>query len=257
MAIGSFFHFRGWKSFGWLTFALAGLTLSGVADDQIQLKSGSALSGQITGVSGGQVGIDTQTSNGGAAHLTYDLSIIQSVTMAPPAGAVISKDASPADVVAALEPLVAKYAGLPADWVVDAMGQLADAYDQLGQADKAAAISTQISQLYANTPYQSEAIAGNAKLDLEQGKVADAMAALQPLINTANQNLAPSPSDGRLYAHAFLVYGQALQAQKQYAQALEAYLTVKTMFYQNPVLVERANQLADALRKIDPTVRVD
>jgi hypothetical protein len=80
---------------------------------------------------------------------------------------------------------------------------------------------------------------------------------LQPIIDQANQDLAPSQSEGGLYATAFLVYGQALEAQKKLEQALEAYLTVKTMFYQNPALADQADQMAKKLRDQNPGLGVE
>jgi tetratricopeptide (TPR) repeat protein len=185
------------------------------------------------------------------------LSDIQAVDMAPPAAVTQSKKAAPAEKISLLEPVLKVYAGLPADWVLDAMGDLADAYDAQGQGQKSAAVYAQINQLYPNSPYQKEALVGEAKTDLQAGKIDDALATIKPLIDQANQNIAPSPADGRLFASAFLVYGQALQQQKQYAQALEAFLTVKTMFYQSPALVDQADQLAQALQKQNPDVSVD
>jgi tetratricopeptide (TPR) repeat protein len=227
------------------------------ADDTVILKAGSTVTGQVTGVSDGQLTISTRTPNGGTAQLTFYLADIRSIEMAPPAAVAQLKDASPAQVIATLQPIVKEYAGLPADWVVDAMGQLADAYDTSGQSDRAAAAYAEINQFYPDSPYQNEAVAGTAKLDLQQGKIDAALALLRPLVDKANQDLAPSPAEGRLYANVFLVYGQALQAQKHFSQALEAYLTVKTMFYQNPALADRADQLAKALQAQNPGVGVD
>ena len=48
-----------------------------------------------------------------------------------------------------------------------------------------------------------------------------------------------------------------LEAQKKFPQALEAYLTVKTMFYQNQALVEESDQLVQKLRATDPGVSVN
>jgi tetratricopeptide (TPR) repeat protein len=189
--------------------------------------------------------------------LTVYLSDIQSITMTPPAAMAQIKDAPPATVIATLEPLVKEYAGLPADWVLDAMAQLGDAYDASGREDKASAVYDQINQLYPNSPYQMLAITGKARQSLTQGRLDEALATIQPIIVEANQNLAPTPSKGRLYANAFLVYGQALEAQKKLPAALEAYLTVVTMFYQNSALVEKARQLAKNLRDQNPGVGVD
>jgi tetratricopeptide (TPR) repeat protein len=257
MAIGSW-GCRELRYGGLVALLFVSLGARGAAEDQIQLKSGSIVHGQITGLSGGQLTVKGHTPSGSPMQSSVYVTDIQSITMAPPAAmAELKEDASPATVIATLTPLVQEYAGLHIDWVVDAMGQLADAYESANQSDRAAAIYAQINQLYPGSPYQNAAAAGTAQLDLQQGKVDEALALLQPLVDKANQDLAPAPAEGRFYARTFLVYGQALQAQKQYAKALEAYLTVKTMFYQNPALVAQAAQLAASLRQQNPGVSVD
>ncbi len=237
---------------------LAAVFLSAIAhaDDQITKKDNSVIAGQILGCADGQVTIQSKSAYG-VAKLTVYISDIKSIAMAPPAAVAQLKGAAPAAVIATLEPLIKQFAGLPADWVADAMAQLGDAYDNSGQGDKATAVYTQISQFYPNSPYQMLAVTGKAGQLLKAGKPADALAAVQPLITEANQNLAPSPAKGRLYANAFLVEGQALEAQKKLPAALEAYLTVVTMFYQNPALVAQADQLAKNLRAQNPGVGVD
>jgi tetratricopeptide (TPR) repeat protein len=245
------FLVRGGRSLG--IFALLFGLFSIVRADQIVKTDGTAINGQITGISSGQVGITIGT----VKSIVY-LSDIKKVTMDQPPEMAQLKNAAPAQVVSTLEPLVKEYAGLPANWVLDAMGRLADAYDAQGHGDKATQIYAEIKQLYPNNAsYQQEAIVGEARQELKEGQIAAAMNAVKPLIDEANKNVAPSPDDGRLFAKAFLVYGQALEAQKQYPQALEAYLTVKTMFYQNPALVTQADQLAEALRAQNPGVAVD
>jgi len=227
------------------------------ADDQIEKKDHSIITGQITGSADGQVTIQSHSSTGGNATLSVYISDIQSITMAPPAAMTQIKGAPPATVITTLEPLIKQYTGLPADWVLDAMVQLGDAYDASGQGEKADAVYDQINQQYPNSPYQMLATTGKARQSLTQGKIDEALEAIQPIITEANQNLAPSPSKGRIYADAFLVYGQALEAQKKMPAALEAYLTVVTMFYQNPALVEKARQFVKNLRDQNPGVGVD
>lgn len=258
LMVTDFLHPRRlWKINFLILLILTALELQGMADDQLKKKNGTVITGQILKVSGGQVFVSSQTANGGMSTVPYQLSDIQKVDMAPPDAFTKVKDAAPATVVATLEPLVKQFAGLPADWVIDAMAQIAEADSALGKSDLADAMYNQINQLYPNSPYQIQAVAGKAQLILQQGKPDEAIAMLRPLIDKANQNLAPSPSEGRLYANAFLVYGQALEAQKKLPQALEAYLTVKTMFYQNSALADQANQLAGKLRQQNPGLGVD
>jgi tetratricopeptide (TPR) repeat protein len=229
------------------------------AEDRLIQKNGNVITGQVVSVAGGQVSVLSKTANGGEARVPYMISDLRSVEMTPPAAFTGVKGQSSAAVVAALAPLVKDYAGLPADWVLDAMGQLADAYSELGQIDAANAIYNQINQLYPGTPYTNIAVAGQAKLLLKQGKLDQALATIQPVITAANQDVAPSPADGRSYASAFLVYGQILEAQKKLPEALEAYLTVKTMFYQPELasLVAQSDELAKNLRAQNPGLGVN
>jgi tetratricopeptide (TPR) repeat protein len=254
--IGFLYSHRLWKVGFLILLAVAVLELQGRADDQLKKKDGTLIDGQIVKVADGQVFVN-RTSDQGSAQLRYYLSDIQSVTMAQPAEMTKVKDAAPATVIAALEPLLKQYAGLPADWVVEAMGQLADAYDASGKADLAKATYDQIDKQFPGSLYHIQVVAGTAQLDIQHGKIDDAIAALKPLVEKANQTLAPSPLEGRLYGRVFLVYGEALAAQKNFPQALEAYLTVKTIFYQNPTLAEQADQLANKLRQENPGLSID
>jgi tetratricopeptide (TPR) repeat protein len=229
------------------------------ADDQIIKTDGSIITGRIVGASDGQVTVESHSSNGGIARVPYYISDIKSISMATPAEVtkVQAQGVAPAAVIAALEPQVKQFAGMPADWVVAAMSQLGQAYAATGQSDKAIAIYNQIDTLYPGSKYHAQAVAGKAEMSLKAGKINDALAAVQPIIDQANKNIAPSPSDGAVYASAFLVYGKVMEAQNKPEQALEAYLTVKTMFYQNPALVDQADQLAKDLRDHHPGIGIE
>ena len=236
-----------------LLFALAALTvpfLALMADDQLVKNDGTIVSGTILGVDGAQVMIENHTASGGIAKFPVSLADIKTVNMTTPAEAtkVQAAGTPPGDVIAALDPLIKKFAGLPAGWVVAAMAQLGDTYEQVGQLDKAGVAYDEITRLYPGSAFEKLAQAGKADLSFSQGKTDEALAALQPIIDQANKDIAPSPSDGALYAKAFLVYGKVLEAQKKPQQALEAYLTVKTMFYQNPALAGQADELAKSLK---------
>ena len=240
-----------------LAFVLS--ELRSTADDQIVKRDGTVITGQIIGVNFDQVMVQSATSGGGIAKVPYYLSDIKSVNMATPAAVtkVEKPGVPPGVVIATLEPVVQQFAGLPVGWVVDAMAQLGDNYSQVGMLDKAQAIYNQIGQLYPHSAYENVAKASEAEMSFEAGKIDEALAAVQPIVDEANKNIAPSPTDGATYAKAFLVYGKALEAQKKPQQALEAFLTVKTMFYQNPNLVAEAEQLAKTLRDQNPGIGIE
>jgi tetratricopeptide (TPR) repeat protein len=259
MVIGSLFFSRRVCPAFLIALAFIFPALRSVADDQIIKTDGSVITGQIRSVSDGQVTVESHTPSGGTAEVPYYISDIKSVSMAVPAEVtkVQAQGAAPSAVIAALEPEVKQFAGLPVDWVIAAMAQLAEAYTSQGQADRALATYNQILQLYPGSVYENVAKAGMAEMSLKAGKIDEALAAVQPIVDQANKNIAPSPSDGATYAQAFLVYGQVLEAQKKPRQALEAYLTVKTMFYQNPVLVDQADQFVKNLRDQNPGIGIE
>ena len=137
------------------------------------------------------------------------------------------------------------------------MAQLAGAYAAQGKNDKANALYSEIDSLYPGSQYHAAAVAGKAALSLKAGKIDEALAMVQPLVAKANENISPSPDEGAIFASAFLVEGQALEAKKQLQKALEDYLTVKTMFYQDPVIAEQAAKLADNLRSQNPGLGIE
>jgi len=259
MVIGSLFFRRRVGPALVIALAFVFLMVRSVADDQIIKTDGSTITGSIVSVSEGQVMVESHASTGSIVKLPYQIADIKSVSMAVPADVTKAEaqGVAPAAVIAALEPQVKLFAGLPATWVVEAMAQLGDAYAAAGQADHALATYNQISQFYPGSAYENVAKASKAKLSLKAGKIDEALAAVQPIVDQANKNIAPSPSDGALYAGAFLVYGQVMEAQKKPQQALEAYLTVKTMYYQNPNLVDQASQLAKNLREHNPGLGIE
>jgi len=259
MVIGVSKSRRGLLQLVLIAFFAAVLIGQSKADDQITKTDGSTISGQITGVSDGQVMVQSLTSRGGVAKVPYSIADIKSVSMATPAEVTAAEvpGVAPAAVAAALEGPVKQFAGLPADWVLVAMSQLADAYSAQGQTDRALAVYNQIIQAYPGSTYENVAKAGIAGMNLKAGKIDEALAAVQPIVQKANQDIAPSPSDGAIYAKAFLVYGQVLEKQMKPRQALEAYLTVTTMFYQDPALVDQADQLVKSLRDQNPGVGVE
>ncbi len=244
---------------GFLALAVCSLGLRVVAADQIVKNDGTVVTGHILSVSDGAATMLSRTSSGGTAQFPVMLSDIKSITMDPPAAVtqVQAPNTPPGQVIAALETPVKQYAGLQAKWVVDAMAQLGDAYSQVGDTSKALEIYNDIGTLYPNSAYTNIANASRAQVDVEGGKYDEALQILNPIVEKANQDLAPSPVDGATYAKAFIVYGRVLEAQKKLPEALDAFLTVKTMFYQNANLAAEADHYASELRKQNPGIGVD
>ena len=241
-----------------LVLAFSLLTLRLMAEDSITKNDGTVINGKIDSVSGGQVWVITPRPAGGTVRQAYYLTDLKSVSMATPPAVTAAEapNTDPNAAITALGPITKQYAGLSVPWVIDAMAQLADAYAKLNQTDKALAVYAQIGALYPGSPYVHVADAGKAQAALEAGKVDDAVKLLQPIIDQANKNLAPSQVEAATYAKAFLVYGKVLLAQKKPQDALEAFLTVKTMFYQSPALVTEAEGYVADVRKNNPNIGV-
>jgi tetratricopeptide (TPR) repeat protein len=127
----------------------------------------------------------------------------------------------------------------------------------VGDTAKALEIYNDIGTLYPNSAYVNIANASRAQVDVDGGKYDDALQIVKPIVEKANSDLAPSPTDGATYAKAFIVYGRVLEAQKRLPEALEAFLTVKTMFYQNANLAAEADHYVQDLRTHNPGIGVD
>lgn len=222
------------------------------AQDKIVLQNDQVQQGQITGSDADGVNITLAI---GAVKVP--MTQIKSVEMAAPSALEEAKKADAARQVTLLEPLLAKYKALPADWVLDAMGILADAYAVQGQDDKSGAIYDQIRKLYPGSKYLIKANVGTAKTAIRKGNADEAIQLLKPLITEANAQIAPPPDKSALYGEAFLVLGQAQELKGDASAALESYLTVVTSFYANPDLVKTAQEKAAKLRDSKPNLMVN
>jgi len=190
--------------------------------------------------------------------LTHPLADIQSVAMATPDAVAKVRGAAPADVIAALEPVIKQYAGLPTDWVVDAMAQLADAYDTAGQAERATATYDQINLLYPNSGYQIQAVAGKARQGLKLGKIDEALPLAADRRSGEQESRSLARAGTALRQCLFGLWPGVGGAKKNRPRHSRLNLTVKTMFYTKiPALVEQAEQLTRNLRDQNPGLGID
>lgn len=217
--------------------------------DKISLKTGQEVTGKILEVANGSVSVSV-----GAGTIPYPLANIAKVEMATPAEIEKARAGSADQAILLLEPLVKKFKGLPTDWVPDAMVRLAESYSQSGKENESIAVFQDMVKLYPGSRHQVRAQAGLAKSAFKEGKYDEVLTSLAPLIAEANKSFSPSQEDGRAYSEAFLIQGQALEKQGKLKEALESYLTVVTVFYQNPAAAKTAQEQADSLRKNNPQV---
>ncbi|HSI86934.1 MAG: tol-pal system YbgF family protein [Candidatus Methylacidiphilales bacterium] len=223
-----------------------------VAQDKIVKNDGSVVQGTIQEFRSGSVMINV---NG--AVLGVKAPEINKVEMQAPAEFTQAKTLAPAEQIKKLAPLVAKFKGMPSDWVTEAMADVARAHSALGQDQQSLAIYEEMEKLYPNNRFRIQASAGKAEMLLKSNKPEEALKMIAPLIEQANKTISPSDDDAKLYANAFLVQGRALEAQGKLSEALEAYLTVVTTLYQNADVAKKAEELATKLRHSNPNLIVN
>ncbi len=226
-----------------------------IAEDTIYLKSDKQQVGTIVGADGANVSVEVAVGSG-KGRIPIPIASIQKIEMVTPSEVLNLNRSDAANVILVLEPLVKKFKGLPADWIVDAMGTLADAYTATGKIADSNSIYAQIEQLFPGSKYLIKANVGKAKGALASGSYDEALKLLDPLIEEANKTAAPSAEEGRLYGEVFLVKGKILEKKNDLEGALESYLTTVTSFYQNVDIVSQAEELAKKLRNQNPQLVV-
>jgi tetratricopeptide (TPR) repeat protein len=225
------------------------------AEDTIFLKNEQQQVGQVVGADGVKVILEIAVGSG-KGRVPVPISNIQRIQMTIPTEVTSLNKADSSSVITILDPIVKKFKGLPADWVVDAMGTLADAYNATGKTTEAATYYSQIEQLFPGSKYVIKANVGKAKAALTSGNLDEAIKLLDPLIEAANKTAAPSAEEGRLYGEAFLVKGMVLEKKNDFEGALESYLTTVTSFYHHADVVNQAEELAKKLRSQNPQLVV-
>jgi hypothetical protein len=230
---------------------------SGFGQDKITRKNGTVQEGRVVGAtaSGVKVEIAVGTAKAEVAVPFADIAAVQMEVPASVKEADGIKD--PAAIIAKLEAVVNIYKGLPADWVVDAMARVADAYAAKNEGAKSTAIYEEMAKLYPGSKYLIKANVGRAKGALQAGDTAQALLLLEPLLLEANKKVAPTQAESSLYGEAFLVRGQVLEAKKDLPGALESYVTVTTAFYHNETLAKEAAERADKLRSANKNLTVE
>ncbi|MCC6352625.1 MAG: hypothetical protein IT577_02000 [Verrucomicrobiae bacterium] len=177
---------------------------------------------------------------------------IRSIQMQPPPGLAEARKALAAEqypqVLASIEKDAQAFTGLQVDWVIEALGLVADAYLATGKKSEAGAIYRKMETDYANSPYAVKAKVGLAKISVSVNRLPEAEAALKPILEDAQRQLTPPEAQQRVFADAAFVMGQLEEARGQKQEALENYMRVITLYPLNPSLVAQAEARVRALR---------
>lgn len=215
------------------------------AQDTVILKSGVTREGKITGVSGGNVRI--QTPNG---TVGTPLAEVREIRMAAPpefdaaASLLASGDAGGA--VAALSKINETFAGLPAAWTERAAALLGDAKLAAGDKEGAAAAYDNLTKTYP----QATALAnlGRARLAVDDNRFDEASPLLEPLLADSGKTVFPAPTDGPPLCQANYLMGRVQEAAGDHRAALASYLKAAALFPFDKNAATEAQKRADALR---------
>lgn len=220
------------------------------AQDKIVNERGETIEGKIVKVtpSGAPV---VRMANGIETAVPKDT--IRTILMQPPPGLADARKALAAEqypqVLASIEKDAQAFTGLQVDWVIEALGMVADAYLATGKKSEAGAIYRKMETDYAESPYAVKAKVGLAKISVSVNRLPEAEATLKPILDRALTLLAPPEAEQRVFADAAFVMGQLEEARGQKQEALGNYMKVITLYPLNPSLVSQAEARVRALRE--------
>jgi tetratricopeptide (TPR) repeat protein len=225
------------------------------AQDRLVFRDNHAEDGKILGMSNGSVLI-----NVARGQMSYNLSLLARVDMAPPASFQAGYAAYQAGewdkALAALKPLVDQFKGLPTEWANEAAAALGDIYLEKNDLPKAVAAYNDYRTYYPATQGSSlRIILGQARIAFAQNNLAAAEKELQPIRDAALKRPAEATrAEGAIYGQACYLLGQIEERQGSYQAALVDYLRTATLFYEDVTVATRAEKSADALRAAHPGV---
>ncbi|MEM9445433.1 MAG: hypothetical protein AAGA18_08765 [Verrucomicrobiota bacterium] len=253
MAIG--FNFR-LIFCSWIVIACS--NLNSWAEDQIFLKKGDPVKGEIQEIKDGKVLVKLA-----AGTIPYPLDTIERVIMEERpsyhegADAAASGDENKA--IKILKPLVDKYIGLEVGWVADAAVYLAESYAKKGKTFKAEQLAEQILSLYRGSEYEVQGNVVTARLAFVKGDLEKAAILTEKLIqeNTPKDEPIPDESKTRLLSSLTFQRAQIQEKKGQKADALESYLKVALIYSKPQSRAQAAQKRADLLRKDNKDLTVN
>ncbi|MCX7886388.1 MAG: tetratricopeptide repeat protein [Verrucomicrobiae bacterium] len=136
----------------------------------------------------------------------------------------------PQDAVAALKPVVDRYAGLPVPWLVEAFLRLGDAYLDLKDTKSAAATFDRLKQLYPSWPQVQAVDVKNARVLLNLQKYDEALKVIKSYLEPQlKKDFLPADQEV-IVAEALVIQGDCLLAMQKPYEAMDSYLLVVTLF---------------------------
>jgi hypothetical protein len=218
------------------------------AQDSVTLKNGSRREGQIVGVSGGTVRIAIQSPNG-IVETSVPLADVQSASMQAPSAFEDAKKLLARGNVAAgsakLAPLVEKFLGLPVPWVQSATIALMGA--QIDSGDLASAEKTleAFNRAYPDASDLTSLL--RARLAIGKGNFIGAKPLLAPIVAQGEQTKRADSQQSKLFGQAFYLMGQIREKENDLPSALQDYIRVTTLFFDDESVARKAQERVDFL----------
>ena len=217
------------------------------SQDSITTLDGKTQVAKIVGSNGTAVQVQVA-----AGVVGIPLSSIKQIVMPPPAeytlalAAYDEKDYGKA--LASMTQVTSKYKGLPTEWAQQAALKLGDIYVAQNDLAKAEAAYKDFQKLYKGQ--------GALQVDVCEARIAvskkDYTAAkekLEPLAEAALKVKSVPKADASSYSQVFYLLGQIKEDEGDLQGALQDYLRTVTLFYQDRLAADAAQEKADALRK--------
>ncbi len=152
--------------------------------------------------------------------------------------------------LADLRPIGSTFRGLPTDWAQQTLTALGNIYLEKNDVAKAEAAFNDYRRYYPKVPgNQLQFSIAQARIAFAKNNATQARQALEAITQAALKAPAEvTRGDGAAYGQAFYLLARLQEGEKNYQGALENYLRVVTLFYQDGSVVVRAQKGADDLR---------
>jgi len=230
--------------------AAAAVTATVQAEDIIKRVNGNISVGTVLDVTNDAVRLKIKNA-AGEITTSIPLAQIESVTMQAPReyDAVIKawRDGKVEDTLAKLEPLVAKFRGLPAPWMERAMILLGEVKLTKGDIEGAAKVFADFQEIYPESVEMAEVALG--RLALEKGNIEEAREKVSAVANEARSTLSAGPEKSAQFAQALFVMGGAYEKDEAFEDALANYMLIITVFNSDAALVKQAEVRAAKLKE--------
>lgn len=217
-----------------------------IAQDTVVLTNGQTREGKIVGISAGNIKIKI-----GPAETSLPLAQVQTVTMQPPVeypqalAAWQARDSQKA--LTLLKPLVTTFNGLPTPWAERASATLAEIYLANNQLAEAETTLAAFEKAYPESLQRLNL--AKATLALSRNDLAAVKATVTPIVTEAKGVKLAEPDKSAAYGQAFYLMGRVHEAEGNFPEALQDYLSTVTIFYEDSAAVAKARERADILIK--------